>query len=53
YEIINKWIETGVGSQKNCVFIDKAGFHSQLMRGRARPKVSTPANLKVHTQKSC
>ncbi|KAI9483507.1 MAG: hypothetical protein EXX96DRAFT_478049 [Benjaminiella poitrasii] len=33
YEIINKWIEAGVHFQQNCMFIDKAGFHSQLMRG--------------------
>ncbi|KAI8878094.1 hypothetical protein K501DRAFT_229053 [Backusella circina FSU 941] len=40
-----------VDFQKNCVFIDEAGFHSQLMRGRAWSKVGTPANVKVHTQK--
>ncbi|KAI8874521.1 hypothetical protein K501DRAFT_101117 [Backusella circina FSU 941] len=45
--------ETGatVGFQKNCVFIDEVGFHSQLRRGRAWSKVDTPANVKVHTQK--
>lgn len=45
YEIINKWIVAGVDFQKNCVFIDEAGFHSQLMRGRAWSKVGTPANI--------
>lgn len=33
------------------MFIDEAGFHSQLMRGRAWSKVGTPANVKVHAQK--
>jgi hypothetical protein len=51
YGITNKWIEAGVDFQKNCVFIDEAGFHSQLMRGPAWLKVGTPANVKMHTQK--
>ncbi|KAI8883902.1 hypothetical protein K501DRAFT_156682, partial [Backusella circina FSU 941] len=51
YEIINKWIEASVDFQNNCVFTDEAGFHSQLMRGRAWSKVGTPANVKVHIQK--
>ncbi|RCH83052.1 hypothetical protein CU098_007381, partial [Rhizopus stolonifer] len=33
---------------KNYVFIDEAGFHSQMMRGRAWSKVDEPAKVKVH-----
>lgn len=33
------------------MFIDGAGFHSQLMRGRARSNVGTSVNLKARTQK--
>ncbi|KAI9478548.1 MAG: hypothetical protein EXX96DRAFT_505072 [Benjaminiella poitrasii] len=51
YEIINKWIEVGVDFKKNYMFIDEAGFHSQMTRGRAWSKVGTPANVKVHIQK--
>lgn len=32
HEIVSKWIEIGVDFQKNCAFIDEAGFHTQMMR---------------------
>ncbi|ORE16689.1 hypothetical protein BCV71DRAFT_265417 [Rhizopus microsporus] len=35
HEIVSKWVEIGIGFQKNRVFIDEAGFHTQMMRGRA------------------
>ncbi|KAG2200873.1 hypothetical protein INT46_006435, partial [Mucor plumbeus] len=50
YDIINKWKEAGV-DQRNCVFIDEAGFNSQLIRSRAWSKVGTPAKVSVNTQK--
>ncbi|KAG2195265.1 hypothetical protein INT46_001996 [Mucor plumbeus] len=51
YDIINKWKEAGVDYQRNCVFIDEAGFNSQLIRSRAWSKVGTPAKVLVNTQK--
>ena len=51
YDIINKWKEAGVDYQRNCVFIDEAGFNSQLIRSRAWSKVGTPAKVSVNTQK--
>lgn len=38
-------------SKKNCVFIDEAGFNSQLTRSRAWSKIGTPAKVSVNTQK--
>jgi hypothetical protein len=49
--IIEQWKEAGVNFQTNCVFVDEAGFHSQMMRARAWSKVGEPASVKVHTQK--
>lgn len=37
--------------QQNCVFIDEAGFYSQMMRVRVWSEVGEFANFKVHTQK--
>lgn len=34
-KIVSEWKRVGVDFQKNCVFIDEAGFHSQMMRSRA------------------
>ncbi|ORE04364.1 hypothetical protein BCV72DRAFT_277815, partial [Rhizopus microsporus var. microsporus] len=36
---------------KNCVFVDEADFHSQMMRSRAWSRVGEPAKVKVHNQK--
>lgn len=33
------------------MFVDEAGLHSQLMRGRAWSRVGDPAIVRVHTQK--
>ncbi|KAI9498066.1 hypothetical protein BDB00DRAFT_743823, partial [Zychaea mexicana] len=35
FDIVGQWKAAGVNFQENCVFVDEAGFHSQLMRGRA------------------
>jgi hypothetical protein len=51
FNIITQWKAAGVDFQGNCVFIDKADFYSQMMRGRARSNVGDPAKVKVHTQK--
>ncbi|ORE00966.1 hypothetical protein BCV72DRAFT_88365 [Rhizopus microsporus var. microsporus] len=51
HEIVSKRIEIGVDFQKNYVFIDEAGFHTQMMKGRAWSKVGDPANVKVHNRK--
>lgn len=40
-----------VDYQNNCVFVDEAGFHTQMIRGRAWSKKGDPAIVKVHTQK--
>jgi transposase len=51
FEVITQWKSIGVDFQKNCVFVDEAGFHTQLMRNRAWSKIGDPAIVKVHTQK--
>lgn len=35
YKIITEWKAYGVDFQKNCVFIDEAGFNSHQIRSRA------------------
>ncbi|CEP12447.1 hypothetical protein [Parasitella parasitica] len=50
-EIVSKWKEVGVDFQKNCVFIDEAGFHTQMMRSRAWSKKGDPANVEVHARR--
>lgn len=50
-ELVSKWKEICVDFQKNCVFIDEAGFNSQMMRGRAWSRVGEPAKVKVHSRK--
>lgn len=42
----------GIGLLKNCVFVDQAGFHSQMMKNRAWSKAGEPAKVKVHNQKN-
>jgi transposase len=51
FNIITQWRAAGVNFNENCVFVDEAGFHSQMMRGRAWSKKGDPALVKVHTQK--
>lgn len=51
HEIVSKWKEIGVDFQKNCVFIDEAGFNTQMMRGRAWSRVGEPAKVTVHSKK--
>ncbi|CEP15290.1 hypothetical protein [Parasitella parasitica] len=51
FDIITQWKAAGVDFQKNCVFVDEAGFHTQMIRGRAWSKKGNPAVVKVHTQK--
>ncbi|KAL0096850.1 hypothetical protein J3Q64DRAFT_1618904, partial [Phycomyces blakesleeanus] len=35
FDIVTQWKAASVDYQsKNCVFVDKAGFHTQMMRGR-------------------
>jgi hypothetical protein len=51
YKIVNEWKAIGVHFQKNCVSVDEAGFHSQIIRGRAWSKVEDAASVKVHTNK--
>ncbi|KAI8635725.1 hypothetical protein BD408DRAFT_357050 [Parasitella parasitica] len=38
HKIVSEWKNAGVDFQRNCVFIDEAGFHSQMMRGKAWSK---------------
>lgn len=52
FNVISRWKAAGVNFQENCMFVDEAGFHSQLMRGRACSRVGDPAVVKVHTQKN-
>lgn len=50
--LINKCKAASVDYQKKkCVFIDEAGFNSQLTRSRAWSKIGTPAKVSVNTQK--
>lgn len=51
FDIIARWKVAGVDFQSNCVFVDEAGFHTQMIRGRAWSKKGDPAKVKVHTQK--
>ncbi|KAI8076721.1 uncharacterized protein B0P05DRAFT_443637, partial [Gilbertella persicaria] len=50
-EIVSEWKRVGVDFQKNFVFIDEAGFHSQMMRNRVWSRKGVPAIVKIHTQK--
>lgn len=51
FDIISEWKAMGVDFLKNCVFVDEAGFHSQMMRGRGWATVGKPASVKVPMQK--
>lgn len=51
YEVVSKWKEMDVDFQKNCVFVDEAGFNTHMIRGRAWSKVGEPANTTVHKQR--
>jgi hypothetical protein len=51
YKIITEWKAVGVDFQKNCVFIDEAGFNSHQIRSKAWSLKSEPAQVKVPTQK--
>ncbi|CEP20206.1 hypothetical protein [Parasitella parasitica] len=51
YEVVSKWKEIGVDFQKNCVFVDEAGFNTHMIRGRAWSKVGEPANVTVYKQR--
>ncbi|KAG1130319.1 hypothetical protein G6F37_013531 [Rhizopus arrhizus] len=51
FDIITQWKAAGVDYQNNCVFVDEAGFHTQMIRGRSWSKKGDPAAVKVHTQK--
>ncbi|CEP19269.1 hypothetical protein [Parasitella parasitica] len=46
FNIVSQWKAAGVSFGENCVFVDEAGFHSQLMRSRAWSKVGFPAIVK-------
>jgi hypothetical protein len=35
FNIVSEWRAAGVDFQRNCVFVDEAGFHSQIVRNRA------------------
>jgi thymidine kinase len=48
FDIVSQWKEAGVDFQRNCVFIDEAGFHSQMMRSPAWSKVGTAATVQDH-----
>ncbi|KAI8880786.1 hypothetical protein K501DRAFT_190547 [Backusella circina FSU 941] len=51
HDVVRKWKESGVDFQKNCVFIDEAGFHTQMMRSRVWSKKGDPANVQVHSRR--
>lgn len=51
YHMITQWKAVGVDFLKNCVFVDEACFHSQMMRSKAWSRVGEPAKVKVHNQK--
>ena len=51
FDIITQWKANGVDFKNNCVFVDEAGFHTQMIRGRAWSKKGDPAVVQVHTQK--
>lgn len=48
---IERCKEHNVDHQKNCVFIDEAGFNLHIMRNRAWAPKNKPAKVKVPTQK--
>ncbi|KAI9469859.1 MAG: hypothetical protein EXX96DRAFT_456899, partial [Benjaminiella poitrasii] len=35
FDIITQWKAAGVSYRENCVFVDEAGFHNQMIRSRA------------------
>lgn len=51
FDIIIQWKAAGVDYQNNCIFVDEAGFHTQMIRGRAWSKKGDPTIVKVHTQR--
>jgi transposase len=51
FQVITEWKAAGVDFQRNCVFVDEAGFNTHLVRNRAWAKIGDPAVVKVHTQR--
>lgn len=52
FNIITQWKGAGVNFRENCVFVDEAGFHTQMIRSRAwSKKKGDSAVVKVHRQK--
>ncbi|KAG1441719.1 hypothetical protein G6F56_011357 [Rhizopus delemar] len=52
HDIVRKWKENGADFQKNCVFIDEAGFHTQMMRSRAQStKKGDPVIIQAHSRR--
>ncbi|ORE03477.1 hypothetical protein BCV72DRAFT_213193, partial [Rhizopus microsporus var. microsporus] len=45
------WKAASIDFPKNCVFVDEAGFHSQMMIDRACSKAGGPGKVRVHNQK--
>ncbi|KAI7904377.1 uncharacterized protein BX663DRAFT_542043 [Cokeromyces recurvatus] len=43
--------KVGVDFQKNCIFIDAAGFYTQMLRSRIWSKKGDPANVEVHSRR--
>ncbi|KAG2212939.1 hypothetical protein INT45_009796 [Circinella minor] len=43
FDIITQWKANGVDFKTNCVFVDEAGFHTQMIRGCAWSKKGDPA----------
>lgn len=50
---VSKWKEIGVDVQKNCIFVDEAGFNTHMIRERAWSKIGEPANITIQKQKRC
>lgn len=51
HHIVAEWKAASIDFLKNCVFVYEAGFHSQIMRGRACLKAGGLAKVKVYNQK--
>jgi transposase len=52
HEIVSEWIQDpNMGFEKNCVFIDEAGFNMHLRRNFGRSKKGTPAKAVVPTNR--
>lgn len=51
FDIITQWKAARVNYRENCVFVDEAGFHTQIIRSRAWSRKGDPAVVKVQRQK--